>query len=82
MTGLSTDPAAGPSADQLSLVGLVDDVLSGRSANEQLAAVEATDERFDAVLWSSLASSGRTPSRSHTSSYTRGSGFFSPTSCE
>ena len=48
----------GLTEDQASLVGLADDVLAGRTANEQLAAVEASSTRVDDRLWSELAEAG------------------------
>ena len=44
--------------DQRALVELADQVLAGRCGNEQLAAVEASDTRFDDVLWRSLVDAG------------------------
>jgi alkylation response protein AidB-like acyl-CoA dehydrogenase len=44
--------------DQRSLVELADQILRARSANEQLAAVEASESRVDERLWSELASAG------------------------
>ena len=44
--------------DQQSLVDLADQVLRGRTSNDQLAAVELTDTRVDDVLWRELAAAG------------------------
>jgi alkylation response protein AidB-like acyl-CoA dehydrogenase len=44
--------------DQQSLVELADQILRGRTSNEQLAAVEASETRVDDRLWSELAEAG------------------------
>jgi alkylation response protein AidB-like acyl-CoA dehydrogenase len=44
--------------DQEALVGLAADVLRGRTANDQLAAVEASASRTDEALWRELADAG------------------------
>ena len=44
--------------DQRSLVELADQVMAGRTSNDQLAAVEASESRVDEVLWRSLADAG------------------------
>ena len=44
--------------DQQSLVELADQVLRGRTGNDQLAATEQSDTRVDEELWRELASSG------------------------
>ncbi|MCU1592376.1 MAG: putative acyl-CoA dehydrogenase [Frankiales bacterium] len=44
--------------DQRSLVGLAEEILRGRTSNEQLAAVEVSEARFDEKLWSELAAAG------------------------
>ena len=44
--------------DQASLVDLADQVLRGRTANEQLAAVEESASRVDERLWAELAAAG------------------------
>ena len=44
--------------DQEALVGLAADIFRGRTANEQLAAVETSGSRTDAALWRELAESG------------------------
>jgi len=48
----------GISADQQSLVDLADQVLRGRTSNEQLAAIEQTASRVDDRLWAELAEAG------------------------
>lgn len=45
-------------ADQQALVGLALDVMAGRCANEQLAAVEQSSSRVDEALWRELAGAG------------------------
>lgn len=45
-------------ADQQALVGLAAEILSGRTANDQLAAIESSDSRTDDALWRELADSG------------------------
>lgn len=49
---------AGISADQQALVDLADQVLRGRTSNEQLAAVEQAATRVDDRLWAELAEAG------------------------
>jgi acyl-CoA dehydrogenase len=44
--------------DQEALVGLAADIFRGRTANEQLAAVEASAARVDEDLWRELAEAG------------------------
>ena len=44
--------------DQRSLVDLADQIMAGRTGNDQLAAVEASEARVDEVLWRSLADAG------------------------
>ncbi len=44
--------------EQEALVGLAAEILAGRSANEQLAAVERSETRWDAQLWRELADAG------------------------
>ncbi|MBK5307929.1 MAG: acyl-CoA/acyl-ACP dehydrogenase [Frankiaceae bacterium] len=44
--------------DQESLVGLADQILRGRTSNERLAEVEASDRRSDDRLWAELAAAG------------------------
>ena len=44
--------------DQEALVGLAADIFRGRTANEQLAAVEASASRVDEELWRELAEAG------------------------
>jgi len=46
------------SDDRQSLVDLADQVLRGRTSNEQLAAVELTASRVDQRLWAELAEAG------------------------
>lgn len=46
------------SPDQQSLVDLADQILRGRTANEQLAAVETSGRRCDDRLWAELAAAG------------------------
>jgi alkylation response protein AidB-like acyl-CoA dehydrogenase len=45
-------------ADQQALVGLAAEILAGRTANEQLAAIEVSDSRTDDALWRELADAG------------------------
>ena len=49
---------AGLSSDQRELVALAAQILVGRTANEQLAAIEASDRRVDDWLWTELADAG------------------------
>ena len=44
--------------DQQSLVDLAEQVLRGRTSNDQLAAVEQSETRVDDALWGELAASG------------------------
>jgi acyl-CoA dehydrogenase len=44
--------------DQEALVGLAAEIFAGRTSNEQLAAVERSEDRWDAALWKELAESG------------------------
>lgn len=48
----------GLSADQQALVDLADQVLRGRTSNEQLAAIEQSATRVDDRLWAELAEAG------------------------
>ena len=44
--------------EQEALVGLAADIFAGRTSNEQLAAVEGSEGRWDAELWRELADAG------------------------
>jgi acyl-CoA dehydrogenase len=44
--------------EQEALVGLAAEIFAGRTSNEQLAAVERSDGRWDASLWKELAEAG------------------------
>jgi acyl-CoA dehydrogenase len=44
--------------DQQALVGLAADIFAGRTSNEQLAALERSEARWDEALWKELADSG------------------------
>src|SRR4051812_19574347 len=44
--------------DEQSLVELADQILRGRTSNEQLAAVEQSESRVDDRLWAELAEAG------------------------
>jgi alkylation response protein AidB-like acyl-CoA dehydrogenase len=44
--------------EQEALVGLAAEILAGRTSNDQLAALEKTESRFDAELWRELADAG------------------------
>jgi acyl-CoA dehydrogenase len=44
--------------EQEALVGLAAEIFAGRTSNEQLAAVERSEDRWDAELWRELADAG------------------------
>jgi acyl-CoA dehydrogenase len=44
--------------EQEALVGLAAEIFAGRTSNEQLAAVERSEGRWDAALWKELAEAG------------------------
>ncbi|MCW2709732.1 MAG: acyl-CoA dehydrogenase [Frankiales bacterium] len=44
--------------EQEALVGLAAEIFAGRTSNEQLAAVERSESRWDAALWRELADAG------------------------
>ena len=44
--------------EQEALVGLAAEIFAGRTSNEQLAAVERSEGRWDAALWKELADAG------------------------
>lgn len=44
--------------EQEALVGLATEIFAGRTSNEQLAAVERSESRWDAALWKELADAG------------------------
>ncbi|MFN2539923.1 MAG: acyl-CoA dehydrogenase family protein [Mycobacteriales bacterium] len=44
--------------EQEALVGLAAEIFAGRTSNEQLAAVERSEGRWDAALWQELADAG------------------------
>ena len=46
------------SDEREALVGLAADIFAGRTNNDQLAAVERSDDRWDALLWKELADAG------------------------
>jgi acyl-CoA dehydrogenase len=46
------------SEERDALVGLAADIFKGRTSNEQLAAIERSEERWDTALWKELAEAG------------------------
>ena len=48
----------GPSPDQVALIGLAEQIMRGRTSNEQLATVERSSDRVDRLLWQELSDAG------------------------